>query len=292
MRVPMRINEPIRRILWPPPDSAEPEALVTREWLVTNGLGGYASGTVAGVITRRYHGVLIAALPAPFGRTVMLSRVAEELYLPGGRCVEFGSRGRTGDAPDAHGTGHLVEFRLEGGLPVWRYEMEGLAIEKRLFLSYMQNTVYLMYELVSGAASVDIALRPSVNFRAQELPVSEPLHWPYEFLAVGDRSEIALAGSPLPPLRLRWRGVDATFTLDPKRIDNVLYPVEESRGYQARGDLWSPGVFRLSLSAGAPATLVASTESPETMNILQPAVALQAERDRKSTRLNSSHRTI
>src|SRR5437870_13622963 len=119
------VDELQRRMPWNRTAERRMDPLLTREWLLTNGLGGYASGTVAGVITRRYHGVLIAALPAPFGRTVMLSRVAEELYLPGGRCVEFGSRGRTGDAPDAHGTGHLVEFRLEGGLPVWRYEMEG-----------------------------------------------------------------------------------------------------------------------------------------------------------------------
>jgi len=278
----MRITEPIRRIPWPPPDSAEPEALVTREWLVTNGLGGYASGTVAGVITRRYHGVLIAALPAPFGRTVMLSHVAEELRLADGRQFELGGRERTGDTPDAHGTGHLAEFRLEAGLPVWRYELAGLVIEKRLFLSHMQNTVYLMYELLSGAAEVEITLRPSVNFRAQELPVSEPLRWPYEFRAVvGDRSEVSLAGSPLPPLRLKFRGADAAFTLDAKRIDNVLYPVEESRGYQARGDLWSPGTFRLQLRAGARATLVASTESPETMNVLEPGTALHAERGRR-----------
>src|SRR5215213_6002594 len=75
----------VRRIPWPPPDAADPDALVTREWIVTNGLGGYASGTVAGVITRRYHGMLIAALPAPLGRTVMLSHVAEQVTLAGGR---------------------------------------------------------------------------------------------------------------------------------------------------------------------------------------------------------------
>ena len=277
----MRIYEPHRRIPWPLPDSTGPDALATREWLVTNGLGGYASGTVAGVITRRYHGVLIAALPAPFGRTVMLSRVAEELRFADGRCYEFGGRERTGAAPDAHGTGYLVEFRLEAGLPVWRFDVEGVVIEKRLFLSYMQNTVHVMYELLSSSEQAELRLRPAVNFRAQELPVSEPLLWPYEFRAVGDRSEVLLAGSPLPPLRLRWRGADATFTLDSKRIDNVLYPVEESRGYQARGDLWSPGLFQVPLAIGARVTLVASTESPETMTVLEPGPALQAERGRR-----------
>src|SRR6266545_4838706 len=99
----MRINEPIRRIPWPPPDATEPDALATREWLVTNGLGGYASGTVAGVITRRYHGILIAALAAPLGRVVMLSHVAEEVRL-GDRRIEIGGRERLGDTADAHGT--------------------------------------------------------------------------------------------------------------------------------------------------------------------------------------------
>jgi len=272
---------PIRRVPWPPSGAASPDSLVTHEWLVTNGLGGYASGTVAGVITRRYHGLLIAALEAPLGRTVMLSHVAEQLRFPAGRRIEIGGRERTGDAPDAHGTGYLVEFRLEGGLPVWRYDIEGVVIEKRVFLRYMQNTVDLMYELVSGADRVELALRPSVNFRAQEAPVSEPLGAPYEFRASGNESEIVLAGSPFPSLRLRLWAEDPSFTLKQKRIDNVLYPVEESRGYQARGDLWSPGYFRFLLPRGRRAALVTSTESSATMNVLDSDEALTAERQRR-----------
>src|SRR5688572_11620922 len=190
--------DPVRRIRWPVVDSPDPDALVTREWLVTNGLGGYASGTVAGVITRRYHSVLTAALQAPFGRIVMLSHLAEQVRPGDSRRIEIGGRERTGDTPDAHGTGYLSEFRLEAGLPVWRYEVEGLTIEKRIFLPYMQNTVHVAYELMSGADRVELALRPSVNFRTQETPVSEPLGWPYEFHAVEDRYEITLQGSQLP----------------------------------------------------------------------------------------------
>src|SRR5207302_1051309 len=163
------------------------EVLLSREWLVTNGLGGYASGTVPGVITRRYHGLLIAALPAPFGRTVMLSHVAEQLRFSDRHRVEIGGRERSGDLPDAHGDGYLTEFRLESGLPVWRYAVEHLVIEKRVFLSHMQNTVLIMYELVSGPEALEIAIRPSVHFRAQEAPVSVPLAWPYEFHAIGDK---------------------------------------------------------------------------------------------------------
>ena len=83
---------PVRRLAWPPPDAGEDDALATREWLVTNGLGGYASGTISGVITRRYHGYLIAALPAPLGRMVMLSHIAVQVRYPDGRRIEVGGR--------------------------------------------------------------------------------------------------------------------------------------------------------------------------------------------------------
>jgi predicted glycogen debranching enzyme len=273
--------ELIRRLPWPPAGQTDPEALVTREWLVTNGLGGYASGTVPGVMTRRYHGLLIAALPAPLGRIVMLSHVAEQVTLADGRCVEIGGRERSGDTRDAHGTGYLTEFRLEAGLPVWRYDVEGLAIEKRLFLPHMQNSVHVSYELLSGASEVRLWLRPSVNFRAQELPVSEPLGAPYEFHAVAGHFELVLAGSPVPPLRIKLTAKDTAFTLKSTRIDNVLYPVEESRGYHPRGDLWSPGFFELTLHANEPVTLVASTEPIETMNVMSPQRLLEAERGRR-----------
>ena len=273
--------EPIRRIPWPILDPADPEALVTREWLFTNGLGGYASGTVSGVITRRYHGLLIAALPAPLGRMVMLSHIAEQVRLADGRRLEIGGRERSGDAPDAHGTGYLTEFRLEMGMPVWRYDVEGLMIEKRVFLTHMQNTVHVIYELLSGAEGVDLALRPSVNFRAQELSVSEPLGWPYEFRSIGDQHEIVLKDSTLPPLRMKLHARNATFTLKGRRIDRVRYQIEESRGYKAQGDLWSPGFFKLTLPVHERAGLVASTESTETMNVLAPSLALDAERRRR-----------
>jgi predicted glycogen debranching enzyme len=111
--------------------------------------------------------------------------------------------------------------------------------------------------------------------------VSEPLGSAYELHAVGEQFEICLPGSALPPLRLKLWAPDSTFTVKSRRIDNVLYPLEESRGYHARGDLWSPGFFCLPLHAGHPATLVASTEPVDTMNVMAPSPALEAERGRR-----------
>jgi predicted glycogen debranching enzyme len=272
--------EPVRRIAWPPPhDDHDDDA--TREWLVTNGLGGYASGTVGGVMTRRYHGLLISALPAPHGRYVMLSHVAEQLRFRDGRRIEFGGRERLRDTVGSQPSEYLVEFRLEAGLPIWRFDVNGIVLERRVFLTHMQNTVHVMYTLLAGADEVELGLRPSVNFRAQEDPVSEPLGWPYEFRAIGDCCEVALKNSTLPPLRMLVFGDDATFTLKGRRLNQVQYAVEESRGYQAQGDLWSPGYFRFVVKQGMSASLMASTETFDTMNVLSSEQALDAEVERR-----------
>src|SRR5438270_13445589 len=110
------MDELVRHMPWTRSrNDADREALLTREWLVTNGLGGYASGTVAGVATRRYHGLLVAALPAPLGRMMMLNHLSERVRLTDGRAARLGGDERIGqlDVPDA---GTLVEFQVEAGL--------------------------------------------------------------------------------------------------------------------------------------------------------------------------------
>src|SRR6266700_333912 len=121
------MDELVRHMPWTRSrNDADREALLTREWLLTNGLGGYASGTVAGVATRRYHGLLVAALPAPHGRTVMLNHLAEQVRLPDGALVRFGGAEWAAGSLELYGTGHLKEFRLDSGIPVWRYEVGGV----------------------------------------------------------------------------------------------------------------------------------------------------------------------
>jgi predicted glycogen debranching enzyme len=271
-----------RRVPWPPttePDT-DSEALVSREWLVTNGLGGYASGTIPGVVTRRYHGFLIAALPAPLGRVVMLSQITDRISRDGRRIESDVAENSGHPAPILSGK-YLTEFRLESGLPVWRYDVDGVIVEKRVFLTHAQNTVHLLYDILEGPDAITLAIRPSVNFRPQEAPVSEPLAWPYEFRAIDECHEIALKDGPFPPLRLLVRGPEATFTLKDKRLENVLYPVEESRGYHSSGTLWSPGYYEFTLAQGQRASVVASTEPFASMTALSPDDALDAERERR-----------
>ena len=116
---------------------------------MTNGLGGYASGTVAGVLTRRYHGLLVASLPAPLGRLVMLNHLLERVRLPNRQVVWLGDEDEVAGPNVADRSEHLAEFRLELGLPVWRYELPG-AIEKRILMPHGQNTVHVTYRLLEG----------------------------------------------------------------------------------------------------------------------------------------------
>src|SRR5438105_6495747 len=96
------------------------EDSLTRAWLGTSGLGGYASGTVAGVATRRYHGLLIAALPSPLGRVCMFNHLAESVRGPDRNIVVLSGEERAAGELDLPDSAHLAEFRLELGLPVWR----------------------------------------------------------------------------------------------------------------------------------------------------------------------------
>src|ERR1051325_11520281 len=113
-------------------DGSDSVVLLTREWLVTNGLGGYASASVSGACTRRYHGLLIAALPAPLGRMVMLSHFGESIALADESIVDFSGEELSEEHLDLHSAEHLTEFRLEAGLPVWLYNIHGCLLEKRL----------------------------------------------------------------------------------------------------------------------------------------------------------------
>src|SRR6478752_10327395 len=101
------------------------DALLSREWLVTNGLGGYASGTLSGAATRRYHGLLIAAHPAPLGRLLMLSHLSEQFKFADYSTFAVGGMEKADRVLALQGLHSLKEFRLEMGLPVWVYEIAG-----------------------------------------------------------------------------------------------------------------------------------------------------------------------
>lgn len=263
----------------------ERQQLLETEWLVTNGLGGYASGTIGGTLTRVFHGYLIAALATPLGRTMMLNDVLELVVVGDGRVIPLNGL-ETEDGEYTDNSQFLSNFRLDTGLPVWTYEVEGTTIEKRVILPHRQNTTYINYRVTSGS-SVKLQLRPAVNMRQHEAPVNAKIE-PYTF-TVRDHDYELQASNGMPALRIRLIGTAGAVAVDPHEIHNVMYDVERSRGYTWRGDLWSPGFWTVKIDAGHDATVVASTESWEAMSALNPKQALDAELERKRRLSQEAH---
>jgi glycogen debranching enzyme len=142
----------------------------SREWLVTNGLGSFASGTVAGILTRRYHGLLIAALDPPRKRTLLVTKV-DEIASLGGVAFMLGANRWHGGTVDPQGYTLLESFRLEGGVPVWTYGFGGAILEKRVWMQHDANTTFVEYRFVKpvgsqhGTDAVNLAVKVMVNYR-------------------------------------------------------------------------------------------------------------------------------
>jgi len=268
-------------------EGQDPVVLLTREWLVTNGLGGYASASVSAACTRRYHGLLVAALPAPLGRMVMLSHFGEEIALPDDSVVDFSGEDLAEEHIDLHSAQFLTEFRLEAGLPVWRFDIRGCVAEKRLWMPHLQNTVHISYRYLCDSGVMRLRLRPSMHFREHEAPVSLPMHTAYKVQASGDRYEV-FTDPPIPPLRFRLHGSNAGFVLQGGKSKTIFYRVEHSRGYDCRGPVWSPGYLRTTLRPGETFTVIASTEPWETILALDPDDILHRERTRRRKLVESA----
>src|SRR5690606_23993345 len=151
--------------------------------------------------TRRYHGILVAALPAPLGRIVMLSHLGERLILLDGSVVELTGEELSGRRMYVPGFRYLTEFRLEMGLPVWTYTLGGTVLEKRIVMPHRQNTVYVSYRVLKGDMPIRLELRPSVHFRPQEAEVDKNFVSAYTFTVSDDTYELH-GDENYPPLRL------------------------------------------------------------------------------------------
>jgi predicted glycogen debranching enzyme len=254
--------------------------LLETQWLVTNGLGGFASATISGMVNWRYHGILIAALPAPLGRTSMLSHVAECIRMPNGEVIQFGGDEPSFPEEKPESSNFLLQFRLENQLPFWTYNVNGILIEKRLVMLYLQNTVHLTYTILDGPSSVQLELRPSMHFRPFEAPVNTPFTHEYEVRSKDSQFEIHSDDS-FPPLRLFVDGESSHFIYDCGSTREIFYEHDADRGYESRGLLWSPGYFSIRLGLNAPVTLIASTEDWHTITALDPESGYSTEVERR-----------
>ncbi|HLZ90394.1 MAG TPA: amylo-alpha-1,6-glucosidase [Candidatus Acidoferrum sp.] len=140
------------------------EAAESREWLVTNGIGGYASGTISGGMTRRYHGLLIAALQPPVGRMQLMASLDEIINYGGAEFALATHRWASG-AVEPQGFRYIEAFRLDGATPVWTYALGDARLEKRVWMQQVANTTYVQYTLLESRAPMELEIKALVNYR-------------------------------------------------------------------------------------------------------------------------------
>ena len=268
------MEEPVRKINL---SEAGENELRSMEWLVANGLGGYASGTLSGGVSRQYHGLLVASLPAPYGRTVMLDRLFEKVRFPGGMWMnlhgndEDGKKNLSGIRPE-------VEFRLEMGLPVWQFRFGEVILEKRIIMPHGQNTVRVSYHYLNGSDTLHLQFEPAMRFRM--LGAEGRIDGPYRLSVTGDRYEIAGTDRNLQ-LRLMLVDNPSSLCLDKNNIREIFYPTDAQLGSGPRGPLWAPGNFETELAPRREITFIASTEPFQIMRCMSQKEVLSAEKDRR-----------
>ncbi len=232
------------------------DAALHREWLETNGIGGFASSTIVGCNTRRYHGLLTAAARPPLGRLVLLSKLEETLLLDGRRC-EF-SANRYPGVVHPQGHQYLAEFRLDP-FPVFRYEIEGAVIEKSVFLVHGENTVVVAYELSGSAPRAQLEIRPLLAFRDYHSTTHENACLNGDVQAsAGLVTVTPYAG--LPSLHFAHDGGEVERTGHWYR--SFEYPAERDRGLDDHEDLFNPFLLRFDLERRPRAAIVVSVQPP------------------------------
>jgi len=232
-----------------------------REWLETNGIGGYASSTIVGLNTRRYHGLLVAATRPPVGRMVLLSKMEEAVIIRGHRYDL--STNRYPGAIYPSGYKLLKEFRLDP-FPTFVYEVEGVEIEKRVFLAYGHNTVVLEYDfrrLDPGLDSeLSFELRPLIAFRDYHSTTRWNDALDPAFAIKGDRVTLT-PYQGVPSLHIGFGKAQI------EKVGDWYYNFERDaefeRGFYDNEDLFNPLLAKYSLDPGDSVSVIASLEGHE-----------------------------
>jgi len=239
----------------PRSDFVERDNALAREWLVTNGLGGFACGTVAQANTRRYHGLLIAALAPPVARTLMVAKLdATARYQ--GKEFELACNEYADGTISPHGYTRLAAFHLEDGVPVWTYALAAARLEQRIWMAHGSNTTYVSFTLKHASQALDLSLLPLCTYRDYHQH-SQGGGTPD---VAGDAKSCRVTASPgAHPYRLLIdRG---KFVAGTEWYWRLRHRVEAQRGLDELEDLFRPGTFQARLTAGETVTWIATAES-------------------------------
>lgn len=241
------------------------DADLAREWLVTNGLGGYAMGSICGTTTRAYHGLLVAAVHPPVGRVMLVTKVDETVIVPGRPSVELGTNEYADGTISPRGFERLTGFVLEGLVPCFTYRLDdGAEIEKRVWMEHGANVTFVRYSYRADAGAglsaraIVVTLAPFCLDRDHHGCTRGSPDW--RFLVDAEPSACtvrAFAGAMAYRL---IAGPAARFDPRGEWYWNIFHRAEHARGLVDTEDVYLPGTFSVSLAPGATATLVLCAE--------------------------------
>lgn len=251
-----------------------------REWLVTNGIGGYASGTIAGTLTRRYHGLLMAALKPPLGRTLLLAKLDETaeydgIYPRSGKFYQLYTNRWADGTVESFGHLNLNRFHLEGTTPVWTYGIGNALLEKRIWMAQGANTTYVQYKLVRATGPMSLEAKAFVDHRDYHNTTMMDDDWELEVEPVDDGLRIQLF-EDATPLYLRSDHAEMIPQMD--WYEDFYLSVEEYRGQpDVQEDHVYAALIRMRLNVGDAVTLVASTQPDASLDGAAAYAAQQAQ---------------
>jgi len=231
------------------------DAITQREWLVTNGIGGFASGTVGGVNTRRYHGLLIASLRPPVERTVMVAKL-DITARYAGTTTALATNEYADGTIHPQGYRQLQSFRLDGQIPVWTWLINDAVLEQRIWMKHGENTTYISFTVLRASGTVVLDIEPLCTYR--------DYHWHHHgyrdasLYAVENGFEV-VAYPGAHPYRILVEGGE--YTLAQQWYWNFRHREESQRGLDDVEDLFRPAVVKLKLVPGATGTVVLTAES-------------------------------
>jgi len=241
------------------------EEALSREWLETNGIGGFASSTVSGANSRRYHALLTAATNPPLGRVVMLSKFEETLTI-GENFYEL-SANQYPDKVYPTGFKYLTSFRLEP-FPIWTFEIEGIEIEKKIFMVYGENTTVCQWTVKSRVSSprsqVTLELKPLLAFRDYHHLRQNTADFDIDF-QVAEKIVSVNPSTEFPALFFAHNAVGIEKTSHWYR--DFEYAIEKERGFDFRETLFQPFALKFDLSSAA--SVIVSTQIDEVYEVAQ-----------------------
>jgi predicted glycogen debranching enzyme len=244
-----------------------------REWLVTNGIGGFACGTVAGHLTRRYHGLLIAALKPPVGRTLLVTKLDETAEYDR-RAFPLSTNRWVGGAIDPHGYANIERFHLDGTIPVWTFACADALLEKRIWMQQGANATLVRYDLVRASQPLKLTLKALVNYRDYHSS-THASDWRMSIEPVEHGLRVVAFGGATPFYLLsNIAGAEAAH----EWYRNFDLAVERYRGLDNREDHLHAGTFTAQLEIGRPLRIALTTD-PGAM--LDPDTALEERQARE-----------